>query len=264
VELGWAPWVFVFDNMKTVTSGRDAEGQPLWTAGLLQLTGEFGVHPQACDPRAGNQKGSVEALVKWVKGNFLAGRVFADDADLAAQAAAWREQANTRPSAATGVPPCKRLPEEAAAGEALPATARDYGLCLAGQVSAESLVAVLGNRYSVPVAHVRAPVIARVHRDRVRLWRDTTLLADHARAADGARQRVVDESALRPALRAQAPGTGHALPGGPARPGRAGPGFPLCPLPPPPRPAARRTARGVCALRAVRGGRAARGHGAGR
>ncbi len=198
VELGWAPWVFVFDNMKTVTSGRDAEGQPLWTAGLLQLTGEFGVHPQACDPRAGNQKGSVEALVKWVKGNFLAGRVFADDADLAAQAAAWREQANTRSSATTGVPPRERLPEEAVAGEALPMTARDYGLCLAGQVSTESLVAVLGNRYSVPVAHVRAPVIARVHRERVRLWRDTTLLADHARAVDGARQRVVDPAHFAP------------------------------------------------------------------
>ncbi len=190
--LGWTPWVFVFDNMKTVTSGRDAAGQPVWTAGLLQLTGEFGVHPQACDPRAGNQKGSVEALVKWVKGNFLAGRVFADDADLAAQAAEWQEQANTRPSAATGVPPLVRLPEEAAAGGALPAAAHDYGLLLTGQVSAEALVAVLGNRYSVPVAHVGAPVVARVHRERVRLWRDATLLADHPRARDGARERVVD------------------------------------------------------------------------
>ena len=57
--LGWAPWVLVFDNMKTVTSGRDAAGQPLWTAGLLQFTGEVGVHPPACDPGAGNQKECV-------------------------------------------------------------------------------------------------------------------------------------------------------------------------------------------------------------
>jgi len=134
----------------------------------------------------------VEALVKWVKGNVLAGRVFAADADLAAQAAEWQEQANTRPSAATGVPPRERLPEEAAAGGALPTTAHDYGLLLTGQVSAEALVAVLGNRYSVPVAHVGAPVVARVHRERVRLWRDATLLADHPRARDGARERVVD------------------------------------------------------------------------
>jgi len=62
LALGFVPWVLVFDNMKTVTSGRDAANQPLWTPGLLQLAAEFGFHPQACDPRAGNQKGSVESL----------------------------------------------------------------------------------------------------------------------------------------------------------------------------------------------------------
>ncbi|MDP9382356.1 MAG: IS21 family transposase, partial [Chloroflexota bacterium] len=79
VELGWVPWVLVFDNMKTVTSGRDSSGQPVWTQSLLQLAGEFGFHPQACDPGAANQKGSVESLVKWVKGSLLPGRSFADD-----------------------------------------------------------------------------------------------------------------------------------------------------------------------------------------
>jgi len=31
LALDWVPWVLVFDNMKTVTSGRDSAGQPLWT-----------------------------------------------------------------------------------------------------------------------------------------------------------------------------------------------------------------------------------------
>ena len=198
VALGWVPWVLVFDNMKTVTSGRDSTGQPLWTPALLQLAGEFGFHPQACDPGAGNQKGSVESLVKWVKGNLLPGRVFADDADLAAQTTEWLAQANTRPSAATGAAPLTRLPAEAAQGGALPATARDYGLLASGVVSAEALVAVAGNRYSVPVAHVGAPVTVRLHRERVRLWRDAACLADHPRAPDGARQRVIDPAHFAP------------------------------------------------------------------
>jgi transposase len=196
--LGWVPWVLVFDNMKTVTSGRDHAGQPIWTPALLQLAGEFGFHPQACDPGAGNQKGSVESLVKWVKGNFLAGRGFADDAELAAQAADWLAQANTRPSAATGEAPLARLAQEAARGGRLPATAGDYGLLQPGQVSAEALVAVNGNRYSVPVAHVGAPVTVRVHRDRIRLWRDATCLADHPRAPDGGRRRVIDPAHFAP------------------------------------------------------------------
>ena len=143
-------------------------------------------------------KGSVESLVKWVKGNFLPGRSFADDADLTTQADGWTTQANTHPSSDTGEPPLARLHLEAAKGGVLPPTAHDYGLLLPGQVSAEALVAVAGNRYSVPVAHVGAPVTVRVHRQRIRIWRDTTLVADHARVPDGAHQRVVDPAHFAP------------------------------------------------------------------
>ena len=190
--LGWVPWVLVFDNMKTVTTGRDGTNQPLWSPALRQFAAEFGFHPQACDPGAANQKGSVESLVKWVKGNFLAGRSFADDADLAAQTTDWLQQVNHRPSDATGIPPMARLSEEAAQGSRLPVTAHDFGMRVSGQVSREALVAVAGNRYSVPVAHVGAPVTIRLHATRVRLWRDALLVADHPRAPDGARQRVID------------------------------------------------------------------------
>jgi transposase len=198
--LGWVPWVLVFDNMKTVTTGRDVQRRPVWHPALLQLAAEFGFHPEACWPGAGNQKGSVESLVKWVKGNFLAGRAFADDADLAQQTAAWLEYADARPSQATDVPPRERLAEEAARGGPLPATAAggDYGFLHPGRVTAEALVAVLGNQYSVPVAHVGAPVAARVHRERVALWRDALLLAEHARAPDGAHRRVVDPAHFAP------------------------------------------------------------------
>jgi transposase len=198
LALGWVPWVLVFDNMKTVTGGRDAAGQPVWTPALLQFAGEFGFHPQACDPGAGNQKGSVESLVKWVKGNLLPGRSFIDDADLTDQTAAWCRQVNARPSAATGEPPLARLAAEAAKGSRLPLTAHDFGLLESGLVSREALVAVAGNRYSVPVAHVGLPVTVRLHRERVRIWRDTACLADHPRAPDGARQRVIDPAHFAP------------------------------------------------------------------
>lgn len=198
LALGWVPWVLVFDNMKTVTSGRDTAGQPLWTPALLQLAGEFGFHPQACDPGAANQKGSVESLVKWVKGNFLAGRTFPDDADLAAQSIDWQTMANARASSATGDAPLLRLPAEADKGGSLPVTAQDYGVFAPGHVSPEALVAVLGNRYSVPVAHVGAPVTVRLHRERMRIWRDTTCIADHPRAPDGAHRRVIDPAHFAP------------------------------------------------------------------
>ena len=198
VALGWVPWVLVFDNMKTVTTGRDAQQQPIWHPALLHLAAEFDFHPEACWPGAGNQKGSVESLVKWVKGNFLAGRVFADDADLATQCAAWLTYANTRPSQATDVAPLARLGEEAAKGGVLPVTASDYGFAHSGQVSREALVAVLGNSYSVPIAQVGAPVTVRVHCERVVIWRDAERLAEHPRAPDGAHRREVDPAHFAP------------------------------------------------------------------
>ena len=143
-------------------------------------------------------KGSVESLVKWVKGNFLAGRIFRDDDDLAEQEQSWLHHVNSRPSSATGEPPSLRLLREAAQGGVLPPTAADYGLAEVAQVSAEALVAVSGNRYSVPVAHVGAPVTVRLHRTRVRIWRDQLCLADHPRAPDGAHRRVIDPTHYAP------------------------------------------------------------------
>ena len=198
--LGWVPWVLIFDNMKTVTSGRDGANQPIWTPALLQLAAAVDFHPEACAVGAANQKGSVESLVKWVKGNFLAGRSFADDADLEHQSADWLFSANTRPNQATNEPPNQRLPQEAAKGGKLPAIARDYALLESATVSGEAMVAVLGNVYSVPLGHLGAPVSVRVHASRIRIYRDAGLLADHPRAPDGAHQRVIDPTHFAPAF----------------------------------------------------------------
>jgi transposase len=195
----FVPWVLVFDNMKTVTTGRDPQDQPIWHPALLHLAAEFDFHPEACWPGAGNQKGSVESLVKWVKTNFLAGRIFRDDADLAQQCAEWQGSTNTsRPSQATDVTPLARLVEEAAKGGPLPPTAADYGFAQPGQVSSGALVAVLGNSYSVPIEHVGAPITVRVHRERIVLWRDAERVAAHARAPDGAHRRVIDPAHFAP------------------------------------------------------------------
>jgi transposase len=197
--LGFVPWVLVFDNMKTVTTGRDDQEQPIWHRSLLQLAAEFDFHPVACWPDSGNQKGSVESLVKFTKTNFLVGRTFVDDADLEAQCLQWQMRVNTeRPSRATDVTPLARLVEESAKGGTLPVTAGDYGFAEPGKVSRGALVPILGNSYSVPVEHVGAPVTVRVHRQRIVIWRDAELLAEHRRAPDGDHRRVIDPAHFAP------------------------------------------------------------------
>ena len=72
LTLGWVPWVLVFDNMKTVTSGRDAQDQPIWTPALRQLAAEFDFYPQACDVGAANQKGRALVAGHVGQGQFPA------------------------------------------------------------------------------------------------------------------------------------------------------------------------------------------------
>lgn len=196
--LGWVPWVFIFDNMKTVTTGRDTANEAIWHPGLRQLAAEFGFHPEACAVGRGNQKGSVESLVKWVKGNFLAGRTFTDDADLTHQSAEWVDRANARVSDATGVAPIARLTAEGAKGGVLPPSAHDYGFLQSATVNAESLIHLHGNRYSVPVAHVGTILSVRLGRSHVSIFHDTVEVAQHRRAPDGAQRRVVNPEHFEP------------------------------------------------------------------
>jgi transposase len=182
--IGGVPWVVVTDNMKTAVLGRDASNQPIWNPAYQKLAAEFKFLPEACAPASGNQKGSVENLVKFVKGNFLAGRSFHDDADLAEQCQQWLSQVNTeRPSDATGEIPAARLAEEQQKFGELPACAADYGFFDCVVVSRESMVSIETNRYSVPAHLVGRALTARIHRDHIELFADQELVATHARAA---------------------------------------------------------------------------------
>src|SRR6266702_8727467 len=180
-SIGGVPWVVVTDNMKTAVLGRNAQHEPVWNPAYQKLAAEFKFHPEACAPASGNQKGAVENLVKFVKGNFIAGRTFHDDADLAEQCTAWLQRVNTeRPSDATGQPPVERLSEEQRTFGTRPSTAQDYGFFDCVVVSREGLVAIETNRYSVPAHLIGRALTARIHATRIELFSDHELVATHA------------------------------------------------------------------------------------
>jgi transposase len=196
---GGTPWAWVFDNMKTVTLGRDAEGQPRWNPGFWRFATEVGFHPELCDPGAGQQKGAVENLVKWVKTNFLPGRSFGDDADLAQQSLRWEREKALQVSQAHGQRPLDLLAQERAAFSPLTTTPERYGLYRLATVNRESLVRVDGNQYSIPVGHLGQAVDVRLFRDVIRISRDGVPLAEHARLT-GTGQRRRDPVHYAPAL----------------------------------------------------------------
>jgi len=191
VELDGVPWAVTSDNMKTVTLGRDAHNQPIWHPAFQKFAVEFGFHPSLCAPRAANQKGAVENLVKFVKGNFLAGRRFYDDLDLEQQNRQWLQTVNeVRKSDATQEIPVKRLREEGPHFGLLPASAADYGFFDSVLVNQESLVNIETNRYSVPTHLKGHTLTARIHLDRIDLYDGLEQVASHRRSRER-RQRVI-------------------------------------------------------------------------
>ena len=116
VAFGGLPLMAVFDRPRTIVKkagkGRDVDE---FNATFAQAIIDIGVGVEMCAPRSGNQKGSVERLVGWVKSSFFKHRKFQDDADLRAQLVAWQLEVNTKtPSRATNVIPETRRQEELA------------------------------------------------------------------------------------------------------------------------------------------------------
>jgi transposase len=116
VAFGGLPLMAVFDRPKTIVKkagkGRAVEE---YNATFAQAVIDLGIGVEMCAPRSGNQKGAVEALVKWVKNSFFKPRKFQDDKDLEAQLEAWLVEVNTKTaSRATGVIPETRRQEELA------------------------------------------------------------------------------------------------------------------------------------------------------
>lgn len=194
VQLGGVAWVVTSDNMKTITLGRDSTNQPIWHPAFQQCAVEFGFHPAVCTPMAANQKGAVENLVKFVKGNFLAGRTFYDDAELEHECALWLHHVNdVRPSDATEQLPCVLLASEQLKFGPLPPVAHDYGFFDSVKVSRESMVALATNRYSVPVHLVGLALTARIYATRIELFHGPSLVATHPRQFGRKARLVVPE-----------------------------------------------------------------------
>lgn len=191
-EFDGVPWAVVTDNMKTAVLGRDEHREPIWNPAYKQLAVSVKFHPDVCTPRSGNQKGAVENLVKFVKENFLPGRSFHDDRDLAEQCQQWRRRVNEeRPSDATGQPPISLLEEEQPHFGPLPESASDYSFFDCVVVSREGVVAIKTNRYSVPAHLMGLAVTARIFQSRIEVYADQKLVASHPRHP-GKYARIID------------------------------------------------------------------------
>ena len=96
------PQYVLTDNMKSVVIRRDMAGHPVWQKDYEAFMKTVGFHTKLCKPRHPFTKGKVERLIQFVKGNFLADRVFFNISDLNQAALEWCNEQNSRYHRATG------------------------------------------------------------------------------------------------------------------------------------------------------------------
>lgn len=143
----------LYDRMRTVVLGT-SEGRPRLNPTFAAFAGYWGFTPRLCQPYRAQTKGKVESGVKYVKRNFVPGRVFRDLEDFNAQLTAWQaEVADVRVHGTTHQRPIDRFAEEAHALVPTAGHASFLAAMVRERVVADDwLVSIDGNRYSVPFA----------------------------------------------------------------------------------------------------------------
>lgn len=149
----------LYDRMRTVMLG-EHDGRKRWNPTFAAFARHWGFEPRVCRPYRAQTKGKVESGVKYVKRNFLPGRVFRDLEDFNDQLRAWQaEVADVREHGTTHEPPIVRFAREAQALGALAAGAGFLAAMPRSRVVASDwLVSIDANRYSVPWRLIGATV----------------------------------------------------------------------------------------------------------
>ena len=181
-HFGGVPYQISYDNDGALVAAVTGTRTRRLTEGFLQLQSHYRFEAHFCGVRRANEKGVVEATVKFARRRFLVPvpRV----RDLEELNAGLAEQCR-RDLARTlrGQRASKQalLAEDQAALLPLPAAGFDACRTVPTRVSSLSLVRFDTNDYSVPTCHAHHEVVVKGYVDRVVVCREGQVIARHAR-----------------------------------------------------------------------------------
>jgi transposase len=181
----------VYDNMKTVTLGRDLEHRPIWQSRFVDFASYHDFKPVLCTPHKPRSKGKVESAVGYIKNSFCPGREFGDLMDLNAQLRFWLDTvANVRTHGSTGKRPVQELGKERL--QYLPERPFKTHIRFPRAVGRDCFFSYLGVLYSVPweIAGSQVEVEEQVE-GLIRVHWNGKVVAEHRMPYDGQR-RVTD------------------------------------------------------------------------
>lgn len=137
-----------------------------------------------------NRSGRVERPFRFIEGNFLAGRTFADFADLNAQARAWCDKVNATAKEHLHASPRELFAAERTHLQPLPLFMPEVYALHHRLVDVEGYVNVHGHRYSVPYLLIGRQLEVRETKDRIDIYHGPRLVASHAKVLGSTFVRV--------------------------------------------------------------------------
>jgi len=182
---GAVPASVMVDNLKSAVLRRVIGQAPVFNPRYRDFAAHHALNINACGVGRGNEKGRVENAVGYVKKNFLAGLQIPDFRVLNPAVREWLDTvANVRTHGSTRVKPAERFEAERCAMRPLPE--RPYEVAVTRIVRANNRfrVVVDTNRYSVPAEYAGARLTLKAYPDRLCLYHNHTLLAQHPRSYD--------------------------------------------------------------------------------
>jgi transposase len=173
------PRVLVWDGEGAI--GQRRRRVTVLTQRAHGFRGVLGAKILVCDPGDPEAKGLVERANGYLETSFLPGRTFSSPADFNAQLADWLALVNQRPRRVLGCAPTDRIEVDRAAMLALPPVAPQTGWRSSLRLPRDHYVRLDSNDYSVHPTAVGRRVEVGADLDRVRVWCEGRLVAEHVR-----------------------------------------------------------------------------------
>jgi hypothetical protein len=182
---GAVPGKIMVDNLKSAVLKRVVGETPVFNPRYLELSKHYGFEIRACNVAKGNEKGRVENGVGYVKKNFLAGLDIHDFSAINPAGRIWLEEtANVRQHGSTQKQPRELFKEERPAMNPLPVMPYDTSVSKTARVNNQFRVSFDGNKYSVPSQYSGYLLSLKAFTDRICLYHDNNLIAQHIRSYD--------------------------------------------------------------------------------
>jgi transposase len=211
-RLGGVPRMLVWDGEAAV--GRRRGKVSVLTQDTHAFRGTLGAKVHICAPADPEAKGLVERANGYLETSFLPGRSFASPVDFNMQLEGWLALANGRVKRVLGCAPTARVDADRAAMLSLPPVAAATGWRSSLRLPRDHYVRFDANDYSVHPAVIGRRVELIAGLDRVQVFCDGRLVADHDRC--WARHQSIHDPAHIEAARALR--TAHATHPRPAEP----------------------------------------------